>query len=149
MIPSETLTALIAGLLAADAASVANPVACKVGLIVANFTPTIDLLMADLVISADTGLVAIAGVPGSQLESIDPDTGELIVEVKTPAGGFRWETPIGFTGPVTIFGYALGNNAMTTLWGTQRLDPPLTLTDPNQAHTAPVLQFRIDPNKIT
>lgn len=148
MIPANTLTDLIAGLLAADAASIGNPVSNKLGLIVAPFNPSVDLLMADLTIAAETGLVAIAGVAGSQLESVDPSTGELIVEVKVPAGGFRWETPIGFTGPVTIYGLALGNNAMTILYGTQLLDNPIILTDENEAYTAPIIQFRIDPNKI-
>lgn len=149
MIPSKTLAATISALLAADTNYLANATAMKVGLITANFTPTIDTVIGDLTISVAAGLVALAGVAGAQLESVDPVTGELIVEVKAPAGGFRWETPGGFTGPVTVYGFALGNGAMTALIGTHKLATPIVLNNANQAITAPALEFRIDPTQIS
>lgn len=144
----NTLSNTLSTLLATDTAFLANATAMKVGLITAPFTPSIERVMADLTISAATGLVPLAGVAGAQLESVDPITGELIVEIKAPAGGFRWETPVGFTGPVTVYGFALGNNAMTTLFGTESLPNPIVLTVENQALTAPELSFRIDPTKV-
>jgi hypothetical protein len=149
MKPARLLANTLSTLLAADTANLASATAMKVGLITAPFTPSIDQLMADIEISVLTGLVALAQTAGAQNESIDPITGELIVEIKPPAGGNRWETPVGFTPPVTVYGFALGNNAMTVLLGTHKLDEPIVLTGDNQSITAPPLEFRIDPNKIS
>lgn len=148
MKPTRTLANTLSTLLAADATYLANLTAMKIGLITAPFTASIDRVMADLTISALTGLVPLAATAGGQLESVDPVTGELIVEVKVPAGGLRWETGGGTTYPVTVYGFALGNNGMTVLLGTETLDPPVTLTADNQAVTAPTLEFHIDPTKI-
>ncbi len=149
MKPVKALARTISTLLAADTTYLASATAMKVGLITANVAPTLNTLMADLTISVATGLVALAGVSGAQNESIDPVTGELLVEVKPPAGGFRWETPAGFTGPTIVYGFALGNGAMTVLLGTLMLDTPITLNDENQTINAPPLVFRLDPTKIS
>lgn len=149
MKPVRSLSNQLSTLLAANTATIGAAAANKVGLIVAPFVPAVELVLADLMLSADTGLVPLAGVAGAQFESVDPVTGELIVEVKPPAGGFRWETPVGFTGPVTVFGFALVDNGAANLWGTELLQPPILLTGPNESIIAPPLQFRIDPTKVT
>jgi len=148
MKPTRLLANTLSTLLAADTANLANAVAMKVGLITAPFTPSIDRVMADLTISALTGLVPLAMVAGAQLESVDQASGELVVEIKVPVGGARWETGGGTTYPVTVYGFALGNGAMTTLYGTHSLTTPVTLTPDNQAITAPALTFRIDPTQV-
>jgi hypothetical protein len=139
MIPATTLDDLLAGLNAVQALLVTNPVSCKVGLITAPFTPSVDLLMGDLTIGALPGLTPMNGVTGSQNESVDPDSGSPLVDVKPPAGGFRWETQEGFEGPVSIYGFALGNRAFNVLYGTQLLHDPIVLTSVNEAITAPRL----------
>lgn len=149
MKPVRALSNQLSTLLAADTATIGAAAANKLGLIVAPFVPGVDLLLADITLSAATGLVPLAGVAGAQFESVDPVTGELIVEVKPPAAGFRWETPVGFTGPVTVYGFALIDNGAANLWGTQSLPDPIVLTAANQSIIAPAIQFRIDPTKIT
>lgn len=141
MIAPSTLSDLLAGLNAVNALLVTNPVSCKVGLISAMFNPSIDLVMGDLAICQLTGLVPLAGVAGPQNEAIDADTGESLVDVKVPAGGFRWETPGDFVGLVVVYGFALGNNAFDVLYGTHLLQEPILLTAANEAITAPRLQF--------
>lgn len=149
MIPVKALSEQLAILLAADATTLAPAVnANKVGLVVANFTPTPDTVYGDLVISADTGLTPLLGVAGAQPESIDPLTGEFVVRISPPLGGFRWETPGGFTGPVTVFGFALFNNAANALYGSLKLTTPIILNGPNQAVVAPDLTFSIDGTRI-
>jgi len=148
MKPTRTLANTLATLLAADTSFLANASAPKVGLITAPFTPSIDRVIGDLTISALTGLVPIAAVAGGMPESVDPVTGELIVEIEAPTGGFRWETGGGTTYPVTVYGFALGNNAMNNLYGTESLETPVTLTADNQSITAPPLKFRIDPTQV-
>lgn len=138
----------VASLLNADTTWLANAAPNKVGLIVADFTPSIDQVLADLTISADTGLVPIAGVAGAQTVSKDPVTGEDVITIKPPAGGFLWETPGGFTGPVTVYGFAFFDGAATTLLGTHKLDTPIVLNGGDQIVQAPALTFRIDCQKI-
>lgn len=149
MIPTKVLADQLATLLATDSGSIAHATnAVKVGLITAPFVPANGLVVADLTISAVTGLTPLSGVAGNQVESIDPVTAERFVEIKAPAGGFRWETPGGFTGPVTVYGFALLDSTAAVLYGTQAVQDPVVLTAPNQAITAPPLGFRIDPAKI-
>lgn len=148
MKPTRALANTLSTLLAADTTTLANAVGPKVGVIVADFTPSIDRVMADLTISAAASLAPIAVVFGVQNESIDPVTGELIVELRAPAGGFRWETTGGFVGPVTVYGFAVGNNAMTNLYATEKLAAPVTLLVDNQSVNAPPLQLRIDPTQV-
>lgn len=148
MIPSRTLAATLSTLLAADTTLLANAVANKVGLITAPFTESLDRVMADLTIAASNGLDPVAGVAGAQLESVDPVTGELLVEIKTPAGGFRFETSSAPSPAITVYGFALGNGAMTTLIATYRLTTPIVLNAINQSITAPPLVLRIDPTKV-
>lgn len=149
MFMNRSISAGMASLLAADVgtlAPVTNPI--KMGLITTNFNPNPDLLIGDVDISAVPGLLPITGVVGPQNESLDPVTGENIVEVKEPLGGFRWETPEDFVPPVTVFGFALINNAGTTLFATQLLTPPVQLIAGNQALSAGPFQFRFDVTKV-
>lgn len=148
MRPTRVLANSLSALLAADTALLANAVGPKVGLITAPFSPGLERVMADLTISALTGLTPLAIVFGAQNESVDPATGELIVELRVPAGGLRWETGGGTTYPVTVYGFAVGNNAMTNLYFTESLPASVTLTADNQSITAPPLTLRIDPTQV-
>jgi hypothetical protein len=148
MKPTRYLMNSLAALMANDVTCLGAATAMKVGLIIEPFTPSADLTIGSVVISAAAGLAPIAGVAGAQLESIDPLTGENVAEVKAPAGGFRWEVP-GPTTPTTVYGYALTNNLGDSLLATEAINPPLVFTgDANQSHTAPALKFRIDGLKI-
>jgi hypothetical protein len=135
--------------MAGDAAWLGAVAANKLGLITAPFVPSVDLLLSDITLATLPALAPLAGVAGVQNESVDPLSGEIIVEVKPPAGGFRWETAAGFAGGVTVYGYALIDGADTKLIGTQQETPPIALTDANQSITAPAIEFRIDPTQIT
>jgi len=149
MIPSRALATTISAALAADAATLAHAtLPIKVGLIIAPFVPSLDRVAADLTLGSTTGLIPIVGLVGTQLESVDPVTGELIVQLKPAAGGWYWETPVGFTGPITVYGFAVLNNALTVLYATETLPEPILLNTENQSITAAPLKFRIDPTKI-
>ena len=145
---TRTITDPIATGLAEDVSFLAAASSNRVGLIVANFDPSIDLIFTDLTISVATGLTPINVTPGNQLESRDPVTGELIVTLRAPTGGWRWETPVGFVGPVTVYGFSLTDNSGVVLMATHKLANSIILTDPNQTIFAPDLGFRIDPSQI-
>jgi len=148
MKPVRTLAATIASLLAADTTYLAHATPMKVALIIDPFTESLDRVIGDLTLAADAPLAPVAGTAGAQENGVDPVTSKLKVEIKPPAGGFRWETGTGFAGPVTIYGYALVNGAVSALIGMQALTDPIVLTGDNQSHVAPQLEFIIDPSQI-
>ncbi len=148
MKPVKALAYTLATLTAADTTNLANASAMKLALITSPFTPSIDRVIGDLTMASASPLAPIAGVAGAQETGIDPVTGELLIEIKTPAGGFRWATGTGFTVPVSIYGVALTNAAGSLLLGMEALETPVVLTGDNQTWTAPPLEIRIDPAKI-
>jgi len=145
----KLLADTIAQLLAADTTYLANATAMKVSLITQPFTPSIDRILADLTLDAAAPLAAIAAVAGAQNTGLDPVTGNSVIEIKPPAGGFRWNTGVAFAAPVTVYGFALTNGGITTLYGTHTLDTPVELNGDNQQLLAPPLVFVIDPYKIS
>lgn len=149
MKPVKTLANTLSTLLAADTTYLANATPMKVSIISADFSESLDRVIGDLTLETASPLAPIAGVAGAQETGVDPLTKELLIEIKTPVGGFRWDTGSGFAGPKTIFGLALTNGAVSALLGTVKLASPLVLTGDHQTYTAPPLVFRIDPSKIS
>lgn len=149
MKPVKTLANTLATLLAADTTYLANASAMKVALITQSFTPSLDRVIADLTMASAAPLAPVAGVAGAQETGAEPVSGKLIVEVKVPAGGFRWNTGASFSAFCTVYGYALTNAGGTVLLGTHSLETPIGLTGDNQSITAPPLEFLIDPSQIS
>jgi hypothetical protein len=80
-------------LLGSDTATLAPAaLALKVILIKANFTPSPNLAVGDLTEADFSGYAAIAAALAALPESLDPNTGDSLLTVGPPAGGFRWET---------------------------------------------------------
>jgi len=120
----------LAVLLASDAtglAPAADPNA--ISLIMADFTPTEDLVLADLTFATFTGSTPIDGNIGNQEWWKDPQTGEWMITLIEPANGWRWEVIDAVNLPQTIYGFALHNGPKTVLFGTHHFDTPITLTE--------------------
>ena len=127
MLPMKALRLQIGELLAADTTTLAPVSANKIALLAADFSSNEDLTVADLTLADFDGSTPIAGASGTQLAGIDPLTGEQLVTIKEPAGGWRWEMS-GLTVPVqTIFGYALLDSTLADLQAIQKLPAPITL----------------------
>ncbi len=150
MTPVRALVNTLSTLLAADTGMLANASAMKMAVIIANFTASLDRVVADLTLATIDGLAPLAMTAGAQNESVDPVTGELIVEIKAPVGGARWELSAVVGAPYTVYGFALTNNAGSTLLGMFKLDTPVVMNAVNQAIVAPAeaLKFRIDPTQV-
>jgi len=148
VLPVNVLASTLAPLLAADTTYLANASAMKVALVANNFSPSIDLLLADLTLFTSGGLAAIAGVAGAQPTSVDPLTGEQVIDIKPPVGGFRWVSSGGTGYPKTVYGFALVDNGIANLLASQRIDTPIILTADGQSINAPDLQLRIDSTQI-
>jgi hypothetical protein len=116
MLPMKALRLKFGTLLAADSGSLAPAVnANKIFLINAVFTPNENLIMANLSQATFTGSTPIAGVTGTQPTGVDPTTGDQIITISPPAGGYIWTCTVAPGAPETIYGYGLADSTLTTL----------------------------------
>lgn len=122
-----------AKLLAADPTTLAPAAnACQVHLVMANFTPSEQLVASDLTFATFDGSTALAAGVGTQPEALDPNTNDAIIDILSPVGGWRWETTGVTNLPQTIYGFALTDMAGTTLYASAKLATPVTLSAINQ-----------------
>jgi len=122
-----------AQLLAADSSTLAPAaLANKMVLIQNVFTASENSALADLTLANFDGSTPLDCGLGTQPEGLDPNTNDAVISLKTPAGGWRWETTGVTNLPQTIHGYALLDNALALVLALERLPTPITLTAINQ-----------------
>lgn len=128
MLPMRTLRLQLGELLAADATTLAPAAdANTVALIKSNFAIGETLVAADLTLANFATSTPLPAGVGPQLVGLDPVTGDQIITIKEPAGGFRWEVTTTADLPQTIYGFALFNDDQTILLGVELLPVPITL----------------------
>ena len=133
MLPTKDVRMQIGELLAADDTILA-PAASgnKVALIVEEFTPDENLVIGDLTLASFNGSTPKVAGTGTQAVGTDPATGQQIITILEPAGGWRWECGADPAEPQTVYGFCLMNNAGDTLYATQLLDNPVTISEAGQ-----------------
>ena len=132
MVPVDSVRLQLGDLLAADATTLApamNP--NKIALIAQPFTPAGNLTLAALTLATFTGSAPKAGAAGAQGVGVDPTTGEQVITILPPAGGFIFKCTVAPGSPETIYGYALVDNAVTNLLATALLSQPVTIRNVN------------------
>lgn len=127
MLPMIDLRLALGELLAADVATLAPLAANKIALIVEAFSLTENLVFADLVLASFTGSAAKAGAAGAQQAGTDPLTGDQVITILAPAGGWRWECTVAPVTPQQVVGYCLLDNAGAVLLAAAILDNPLSV----------------------
>lgn len=133
MIPTRAIREKAMQLLAADTATLAPAVnANKMALVMAAFAPSEETVIGDLTLATFDGSTPKDCGVGTQPEGLDPTTGDSVVTLLAPAGGWRWETTGVTNLPQTIFGFALFDNALAVYLGSALLPAPITLTAANQ-----------------
>lgn len=130
LLPTFAVRKQLGTLLAADTTTLAPATnANAIALINAAFTPNENLLIGSLSFATFVGSTPIDGATGAQGVGIDPATGEQIVTILAPAGGWRWTCTTAPITPETIYGYALTDHAGATLLGTALLTTPITISE--------------------
>jgi hypothetical protein len=76
-----------------------------------------------------TGKSAVAG---PALSAIDPETGDFLLSLNSPAGGFRWETTAVPAAPESIKGYIVHDNDDNILWA-KKFPNPIVIVAKDQA----------------
>jgi len=109
----------------------------------AAYTPGPDLAFGGISVANFDGSTAIVQDDEPVIYT-DPGTGDIIVNLVEPAGGWQWVTTGTTNLPQTIYGYALLNAAGNALVGvTVPLVDPIVLTASGQGIDAGPLTFRI------
>lgn len=145
MLPTRALRLSI-GELAADNLPLAAVAATNdVRLIIADFTPDENLTFADLTFADFDGSTELSAALGDQQTGEDPLTGDQLITMIEPAGGWRW-TVTGVTNlPQTVYGYALIDTAAgTDLLGVAKLPTPIPLTAVGQEINIGTVAFRLN-----
>lgn len=144
MLPMIALRQALGTLLAADATYLAPATnANKIALIGAPFTLSENLTVGALTLLSANGLGPILGAVGAQEVALDPVTQAQIITLVPGAGsGWRWVSSGTFTGPITVYGFALCDNALANLWAAASLPQPIVIN-------AAGYQVDLDPVQIT
>lgn len=115
----------------------------------APYTPSLDMVIGDVTLAnfvTSTNLTQSAQAN----VSIDPATGDRILVLKPPAGGWVWYVTAGTNLPQTIYGFILMNAALSGLVAvSEPLETPVELTAIGQYVDAGELSFRIPMGSVS
>jgi len=115
-------------LLAADTATLAQAAdPNKMCLFMNPATIGEGMVVADLDLATFTGSAPLDGAAGDQQAGIDPLTGDQVITILPPAGGYRWECTAAPASAEVVFGYALTTAAGAALLATKKLATPVTI----------------------
>lgn len=143
MTPSKLLFDAIQSLLAADSATLAPATDANiVSLVINNFTPSQDLVIGDLTLATFTGSAPKAAGTGTQTVYTDPISGERVIQVKEPVGGWTWVCTATPGTPETVYGVILTNDDGTVLLGSQLLDVPVPIVNNGDGFSIAKLWFQ-------
>jgi hypothetical protein len=150
MIPTQAMLDAVATEIATDTTVLANALFNQVFLIAAPFVPGAGLTIGGLVLASFTGSSPISNTSAVMLKYTDPLTGEWLVEIPPPVGGWHWQVNTNLTNlPQTIYGYGVMDNTGAILWGTNLLPTPLLLTAIGQGVDVPRVNFRLSAQALS
>lgn len=149
MTPTKALLDRVATLLASDTTTLAPAsLATKVHLAVAPFTPGPNLTPSSFTEASFTGYSALSAGTGTQQEFFDPATGNRIIQVLEPAGGWHWQATGSSGLPQTVYGYYITDNGGTTLYGSALLSSPVTLQSSGDGVDVGNVRFGLVPGAL-
>ena len=127
MLPMKALRLALGELLAADVTLLAPVAANKIALVSAAFALTESIVIGGLTLATFTGSTPKAGAAGSQQAGVQSLTGQQVITILAPAGGWRWECTATPGVPETIYGFALIDDAGAVVLAAAVLDTPVTI----------------------
>lgn len=144
MTPTKAMLDILQLLLANDAASLADPAAAvHVHLAMANFNPASVLIPADITEATFVGSAVLSAGLGAQQAFTIPATGERIVQLKEPAGGWHWVATAATDLPQSIYGWYVTNLADTILYGSELFSAPIAILSIGNGIDVGQVRFRM------
>lgn len=147
--PTNVLLDRMAALLAADTTTLA-PAALNVHvhLAIAPFSPAATLTVASFTEATFTGYTALNAGTGGQQVFVDPATGNRVIQLLEPAGGWHWATTGAGGLPMTVYGFYVTDNANAVLYGSALLATPVVLAASGQGVDVPQVRFALIPTAL-
>jgi len=128
MLPMIVVREKLGTLLAADTTTLATVAANAIALIAQPFVLDENIDITTLVYATFTGSTPIPGTAGPQGVGNDPATGQQVITILAPVGGWRFVCTAPPGTPETIYGFILQNAAANKIWAAALLDTPITIT---------------------
>jgi len=150
MKPTKVIEDRFAALLATDTTTIAAVgSAPNVHLIKEAFVPSRTTDFLSMEEAGFTGGGAKAATAGNQQSFTDPVTGNTVVQLLEPAGGWHWQATAAPPEPETIYGYVVTDNDNEVTYGSGLLDTPVVITDIGDAVDIPQVRFNIPQGVVT
>lgn len=147
--PSQALLNRLNVLLAGDTTTLAPAAGgVKVHLAQNAFAPSLSLALGSLTEATFTGYAALLAPTGAQQSFSDPSTGNLVVQLIEPLGGWHWATTAATSLPQTIYGFYVTDNGTATLYGSALFTTPITLTATGQGVDIAQVRFSVIPTAM-
>lgn len=129
MLPTRAFLQLVANAIAADALGFAELTPfVRICLAKNPFTPGPDLVLDDLTAADFDGYAVKHAGDASPSVFTDPNTGEWIIQLDSPAGGWHWQANGVTNFPQTIYGWYCTAADGDTLHAAELFSSPITLT---------------------
>jgi len=140
--PTNNIIPRPMALLADDSLTINQGDGNLVHLVKEPFTPaattaTVSLTMADF-----TGSAALTSTITPNA-SRDPLSGDQVVTIPPPAGGWYWEATADTLLPQTIYGVAVSGSDSGFTWGSFLLDDPIEISEIGDSVALDSVQFRL------
>jgi len=132
MVPSSNVTIDMMQKLAASTLTMNTTGGIKLDLLAAPFTPGPNFTLANGTLATFDGYAPVVAASPPQ-QSVDPATGQLIISLVPPVGGFYWETTGGSNLPQTIHGFVATTNGTTVPIGSELFTAPIVLSGTAQS----------------
>lgn len=147
MVPYKTFPAAAATLIGADTTKLAEATPfVMVSLVIGAFSPGPTLDITTLTLASFTGSTPLhAGSAATQVYR-DPLTGNQVMQVREPAGGWHWQASVAPSPAQTVYGYILTNAAGDTLIASETLADPVTIVAVGDGVDIPQIKIALVPN---
>jgi len=148
MTPSQLLLTSAATLLAGDTAGLNAALDVEIHLAKNAFTESPSRVLGDFTEADFDGYAALAKDPAAPTVVTDPATGDQIITLPDPAGGWAFATTGVTNLPQTIYGYYLTDSTGAVLYGCKRFADAVVLTGNGQGFSIGTVDFRMLVNGI-
>lgn len=148
MFPTSAVVKRMMELIGGDSITFAPATQVKVYLVNVAFTPSAEPVIGDLTSPTTGGLGPISGTT-TNVTSLDPNNGDVLMEIGVPAGGWNWLTTDTVGLNTTIFGFMVTNAARSVVLASELLPAPVVMTGVGQSLNVPLVGLRLPQGAIS
>lgn len=149
MIPTTLILNSIPTLIAGDTANLAAAAAKHVHLITSPFTPGPLTDFTGLTEATFTGSTALNAASGAQQSFRDAASGQLVVQLIEPVGGWHWKCTVAPGSPEVIVGYCVTDVGDTITYGSALLTTPVTIANVLDSVDLAQVRFTVVPSPLS